>query len=411
MAPITVRHIVSFSSQDPKHPVENLLSEISAQPWLISPRERGGHLRAELQLEKACHIAYVDIGNCGSAFLQIDVGRSSWPLDRPYVTLLPSTTLMSPADSKQRRGPNGVRMFKEGDFLVDASAERWDRVRISASQPFNKRDLFGLSFIRFRSALEEEQHEAEGPPPKSEDPKMDRTPDSETPQLTRGTESRRENPPEGEGQKSQNRLPPSRVPPHTANPACLSRTALMVLTAAKSRKRRFADTTPPAPPSPHVLGEKSPVPSGSNPAHTPPTPPQKEARNLLGRRRLRMEGPPGRVRARGPERQAAEMGGPPGRRGHRPRTPRPAGKEQQCSSCPICGGYFQLRYLPSHASTCGEDPPPRVVSLSLSEDSSSSDTDTDIIIPEEAESWVSCPICSFRFPSNEIEIHANTCGE
>lgn len=53
-------------------------------------------------------------GNWGCAFLQIEVGRSSWPLDRPYLTLVPSVTLMTPADSKLDRNRCGVRMFKEG---------------------------------------------------------------------------------------------------------------------------------------------------------------------------------------------------------------------------------------------------------------------------------------------------------
>lgn len=54
------------------------------------------------------------LGNWGCAFLQIEVGRSSWPLDRPYLTLVPSVTLMTPADSKLDRNRCGVRMFKEG---------------------------------------------------------------------------------------------------------------------------------------------------------------------------------------------------------------------------------------------------------------------------------------------------------
>lgn len=53
-------------------------------------------------------------GNCGSAFIQIDVGRSSWPPDHPYTTLLPTTTLMSPAESRQGTVRTGVRMFKKG---------------------------------------------------------------------------------------------------------------------------------------------------------------------------------------------------------------------------------------------------------------------------------------------------------
>lgn len=53
-------------------------------------------------------------GNCGCAFLQIDVGRSSWAPDRPFVTLLPATMLMSPTESKEEKNRCGVRMFRAG---------------------------------------------------------------------------------------------------------------------------------------------------------------------------------------------------------------------------------------------------------------------------------------------------------
>ncbi|KAM9263423.1 protein XNDC1N [Cariama cristata] len=114
MAPVKISYVVSFSSQDPKYPVENLLLEDGLRPWLGCPQDRSRQLRVELQLERASPIGYVDIGNCGCAFLQIEVGRSSWPLDRPYLTLVPSVTLMTPDDSKLDQNRCGVRMFKEG---------------------------------------------------------------------------------------------------------------------------------------------------------------------------------------------------------------------------------------------------------------------------------------------------------
>ncbi|XP_077154925.1 protein XNDC1N-like [Ranitomeya variabilis] len=112
MAPVTIRHIVSFSSQDPKHPVENLLIDNLTQPWLSCPRDRSRQLRVELQLDRACHIGYIDKGYSGSAFLQIDVGRSIWALDKGFTTLLPTTTLMPPADARLMKNHRGVRMFK-----------------------------------------------------------------------------------------------------------------------------------------------------------------------------------------------------------------------------------------------------------------------------------------------------------
>lgn len=44
-----------------------------------------------------------------------------------------------------------------GDFLPQAAEESWDRLRVTCSQPFNKRNLFGLSFFRVRTADEHDE--------------------------------------------------------------------------------------------------------------------------------------------------------------------------------------------------------------------------------------------------------------
>ncbi|KAH0514487.1 Short transient receptor potential channel 2 [Microtus ochrogaster] len=141
--------------EDPKYPVENLLNPDSHKgPWLSCPQDKSGQLKAELQLERVVPISYIDVGNCGCAFLQIDVGRSSWPPDRPFVTLLPATMLMSPAEAKEEKNRSGVRMFRADDFLAPASGESWDRLRLTCSQPFTRRQSFGLAFLRVRSPVD-----------------------------------------------------------------------------------------------------------------------------------------------------------------------------------------------------------------------------------------------------------------
>ncbi|NXO24404.1 XRCC1 protein, partial [Cisticola juncidis] len=114
MVPIKISYVVSFSSQDPKYPAENVLNENGIQPWLGCPKDHSRQLSVELQLERASPIGCVDVGNYGCAFLQIAVGHSSWPCDQPYVTLVPTITLMAPADLKLDQNHGGVRMFKEG---------------------------------------------------------------------------------------------------------------------------------------------------------------------------------------------------------------------------------------------------------------------------------------------------------
>ncbi|XP_055212663.1 protein XNDC1N isoform X2 [Gorilla gorilla gorilla] len=151
-------------SRDPKYPVENLLNPDSPRrPWLSCPQDKSGQLKVELQLERAVPIGYIDVGNCGCAFLQIDVGRSSWPLDRPFITLLPATTLMSLTDSRQGKNRSGVCMFKDVDFLAPASGELWDRLRLTCSQPFTHHQSFGLAFLRVRSSLDSLDDSVVGP--------------------------------------------------------------------------------------------------------------------------------------------------------------------------------------------------------------------------------------------------------
>lgn len=55
--------------QDPKHRVVNLCSGgagRSSSPWLCHGAERSGLLKAELQLDRASTIAYIDVGQYGS---------------------------------------------------------------------------------------------------------------------------------------------------------------------------------------------------------------------------------------------------------------------------------------------------------------------------------------------------------
>ncbi|KAM4045137.1 protein XNDC1N isoform 2-T3 [Anomaloglossus baeobatrachus] len=406
MAPVTIRHIVSFSSQDPRHPVENLLTDELSQPWLGCPRDRSRQLRVELQLERACHIRYIDIGNSGSAFLQIDVGRSIWALDKGFTTLLPTTTLMSAADARTMKNHRGVRMFKEGDFLEEAAGEKWDRVRVTCAQPFNKQQQFGLSFIRVRSSLDEED---EGRRAGSQGGRSSPVPPlhpREKPTLdAQDTPAR--------SQKLRERLQSAAsLPAASPPPASMSRSArMLLLSAAKSRKRSQPITAPPSPPIPSHCGdsssrqEESPVSSGSCP-EIPMTrlhPSQRERETPSGCRRLKMEDAQRRRRAQSqrvltPRRECD--------------SPRPAQRspETDDGTCPICAGHFPAALLLLHAASCGESSGSHCIILSSSDDDSD-DTRPPSSAPHRPVSWVQCPLCGFPFQEDEIEGHASRCGE
>ncbi|XP_072183104.1 protein XNDC1N isoform X2 [Excalfactoria chinensis] len=360
MAPVKISHIVSFSSQDPRYPVENLLCPDGRQPWLSCPKERSRQLKVELQLERAVPIGYIDIGNWGCAFLHIEVGRSSWPLDRPYLTLVPSVALMTPSDSKLGRNRCNVRMFKEADFLVLAAGQKWDRLRLTCSQPFHRCGQFGLCFIRVRTALEPElclpaadDAEHTGSPKRSSPASSCRIPSAEA-QLSSNEEQLK---------SSLQQLEPSAAS-HAWNPACLSRPARMVLSATQSRAMR---------PPPRVnAGVGSSTEQG-----------QPVVRAL--------EGPAAPKRAR--RQPCSRAGG---------RNPEPGGRARaqdessdgDVAPCPICSGTFSTALLPAHASRCGEE-----------------DSEPEVELLCSASSPVMCPICGLCFSAMEVEQHCSTCGE
>ncbi|XP_054432180.1 protein XNDC1N [Pteronotus mesoamericanus] len=399
MAPVKISHVVSFSSQDPKYPVENLLNSDSQRgPWLSCPRDKSGQLKVELQLERAVPIGYIDVGNCGCAFLQIDVGRSSWSLDTPFVTLLPATMLMSLADSKQGKNRSGVRMFKDDDFLAPASGESWDRLRLTCSQPFTRHESFGLAFLRVCSSLDS-----------LDDPVMDPSAPV-SPVLSQSSNASESGPSPWmanpsirrtffpEPQTSTKEISELRNILKQLQPGTLGRSARMVLSAARR-----------APPASGASLKNNPAePGPSHPDSAEPRLEEQNSENDVGkmkRRKVQARRPLSYSNSQPNRRARAKTGQ---REHHQPQAR--ASGVQDSGECPICAGSFSVEILPQHAATCGETSPPHLASPSSSPPSSpsvlwvSSESSSPI-------SWVQCPICQLPFPAGEVEEHASMCGE
>ncbi|NWI63426.1 TRPC2 protein, partial [Todus mexicanus] len=359
MAPVKISYIVSFSSQDPKYPVENLLHEDNLRPWLGCPQDRSRQLTVELQLERASLIGYVDIGNCGSAFLQMEVGRSSWPPGQPYLTLVPCVALMTPADSKLEQNRCSVRMFKEADFPALAVGQKWDRLRLTCSQPFSRHSQFGLSFLRVRTPLD-------------------------TPQLPQtshqGPVSASYTSSSSEEEQLKSRL--RQLEPGAWSPSCLSRPAQMVLSAARRRALRPRSSMGTPGEQDYSLSHCFP---GST--HDVPTAPSRSCRQPDSGQRA----PSAVGRSLAAASRTSRSGRRARARSHRERQARSRdsrgdGGQGETGVCPICSGRFSWDLLPAHASSCGEEGPTSAA-------------------------WVSCPICGLPFSADEVERHASTCGE
>ncbi|XP_072517885.1 protein XNDC1N isoform X2 [Salminus brasiliensis] len=432
MAPIRIKHVVSFSSQDPKSRVDNVCESSGAgRPWLCAALDRSGVLKAELQLERASTIGFIDVGNLGSAFIQVDVGRSSWPSNHPYVPLLPTATLMSPADSRQGKGRQGVRMFKKADFLPQAAKESWDRLRLTCTQPFNKKSQFGLSFLRLRTA-EEQTEEV------SADQEHTTAENQITPNKMISVSEWLTSPALQHtffGQKTEEVSPGEAQKNHV-----LSRAERMV-TAVQSVRRSLSIV-------PHNTLTSSPCqseaksPNSVSDAHSSgfissgskaSTPVDRRRRSRTRQEQTSMASTPKRSRSAGceklaskcsqtstPTRAATKKNIKTLKRCQSPvKTNTPAASPTQNiphspeppeSACPICGVSFSPLYLPFHASSCLDSGPVGF----------SGDMDSDILTSfpsptsfgiSRDEHMVPCPLCSLSLPIDCIEQHASTCGD
>lgn len=52
--------------------------------------------------------------------------------------LVPSCVFVSPAESRRAEAVERVRSFSAAQLAAGARAQRWDRVRLVCSQPYNK---------------------------------------------------------------------------------------------------------------------------------------------------------------------------------------------------------------------------------------------------------------------------------
>ncbi|XP_072281993.1 DNA repair protein XRCC1 [Pyxicephalus adspersus] len=156
MPEIKLKHVVSCSSADTTHTAENLLKPDTYRKW------KAKHIGEKqisviLQFEKEEQIHSVDIGNEGSAFVEVLVGHSTSVSEQEYEVILGMSSFMSPSESKGGTNLNRTRIFGP-DKLVKATAEKkWDRVKIVCTQPYTKNLAYGLSFIRFHSPPDKDE--------------------------------------------------------------------------------------------------------------------------------------------------------------------------------------------------------------------------------------------------------------
>ncbi|XP_035677969.1 DNA repair protein XRCC1-like [Branchiostoma floridae] len=165
MPEIHLQKVVSFSSEDKTHTAENLLKSETYRKWKsASVGEK--QVTAIIQFDEPSQIHSIDIGNENSAFVEVLVGRASAQSDQDYQVLLVASSFMSPGESKQGNNPHRVRMFGSEKMSSSVKDQKWDRVKIVCTQPFNKNVQYGLSFIKFHSPPSGSPQAKKNPTPK-----------------------------------------------------------------------------------------------------------------------------------------------------------------------------------------------------------------------------------------------------
>lgn len=141
MAPLKFKKIVGFSSEDSLFPASNLLTngkwkckeEGEKQAWVC------------LQLEELSAISNIDIGNNGAAFVEVQVGRQG--SDQEMKVILVASSFMSVNEARVGENAARVRMFGADKLATEVAKEKWDLVKVIATQPFNKHIKYGVSFM------------------------------------------------------------------------------------------------------------------------------------------------------------------------------------------------------------------------------------------------------------------------
>ncbi|KPP73509.1 DNA repair protein XRCC1-like [Scleropages formosus] len=163
MPEIKLKHVVSCSSEDSTHKAENLLSSDTYRKWK-SARPGEKQTSVILQFEKEEQVHSIDIGNDGSAFVEVLVGHSTSVKDQDYEVLLVTSSFMSPSESRNGTNTNRVRFFGPNQLVKATAQEKWDRVKIVCTQPYSKSIAYGIAFVKFHSPPDDNEPPSKTPP-------------------------------------------------------------------------------------------------------------------------------------------------------------------------------------------------------------------------------------------------------
>ena len=89
-----------------------------------------------LQISEPVKVSSIDIGNDGSAFVQVLVRRAEQETHEDgedndgFKTILPASSFLTPLESRNEESTSRVRMFGHEKLSGDALNQKWDQFKV-----------------------------------------------------------------------------------------------------------------------------------------------------------------------------------------------------------------------------------------------------------------------------------------
>ena len=112
-----------------------------------------------LQISEPVKVSSIDIGNDGSAFVQVLVRRAEQITPENsedndgFKTILPASSFLTPLESRNEESISRVRMFGHEKLSGDAVNQKWDQFKVLV-QCYDKKCVFWNQLVKKRGNIE-----------------------------------------------------------------------------------------------------------------------------------------------------------------------------------------------------------------------------------------------------------------
>lgn len=146
---IKLQKVISCSSEHPSYPASNLLQYRSNSSWRTAAP--GAMLaKVTFQLAEPSCITGIDIGNYRSCVVIVCASTAAEPDN--WVQIV-HHQFLTHDEAVNRQFKDQVQIFTKNELNPDAKTIQFDRIQVTCMQSANLKELFGLSFIVFKTEI------------------------------------------------------------------------------------------------------------------------------------------------------------------------------------------------------------------------------------------------------------------